>query len=304
MKGKDKFPALLFLSGPTGSGKSALAEHLAGEYDLPIISADSRQIYRYFNIGTAKPEKEILDAHRYEMIDILEPEEKFSAGMFARRTKILIEEKYQSFPVIIIAGGTGFYISALLEGLADVPAITPETDQKWEDYHATEGLQAIREQIREKDPLFFRKGDMENPRRLLRALKVIDQTGKSILSYNPRPILRQTTPRLELAIRYDRPGLYEKIDRRVDAMVQKGLVEEAESLLKFRKSPAMRTVGYRELLPFFDGKISQTEAVEKIKQHSRNYAKRQMTWLRKHGDWQWIESNDKDAARQWIRLYL
>lgn len=304
MKGKDKFPALLFLSGPTGSGKSALAEQLASEFDLPIISADSRQIYRYFNIGTAKPEKEILDTHRYEMIDILEPEEKFSAGMFARRTKMLIEQKYRSFPVIIIAGGTGFYISALLEGLPDIPAITPETDRKWEDYHTTQGLQAVQEQIRKKDPLFYRKGDTKNPRRLLRALKVIDQTGQSILSYTPRPVLRQTTPRLELAIHDDRPHLYEKINRRVDVMVEKGLVEEAESLLRFRETPAMRTVGYRELLPFFDGKISQAEAVDKIKQHSRNYAKRQMTWLRKHGDWQWIEPGDADMPRHWIRSLL
>lgn len=304
MKGKDKFPALLFLSGPTGSGKSALAEHLAGEYDLPIISADSRQIYRYFNIGTAKPEKEILDAHRYEMIDILEPEEKFSAGMFARQAVTLIEEKYKTFPVIIVAGGTGFYISSLLEGLADIPDITSETDEKWDKYYVSHSPAELLEEVQKKDPLFYEKGDIRNPQRLLRALKVIDQTGRSLLTYTPRPLLKQPFPRLEIAIRHDREELYRRIDHRVDLMIGKGLVKEAESLLKYRDTPAMRTVGYRELLPFFDGKISLAEAVDKIKQHSRNYAKRQMTWLRKHGDWQWIESNDKDAARQWIRLFL
>lgn len=304
MKGKEKFPALLFLSGPTGSGKSALAEALAAEYDLPIISADSRQIYRYFDIGTAKPDRKTLDKLDYEMIDILEPEEKFSAGKFIRKATDLIEKKYKSAPVVIVAGGTGFYISALSEGLADIPDITPETDKKWDEYYASHSTTDLLEEIRKRDPLFHEKGNIRNPQRLLRALKVIDQTGRSLLTYTPRPLLKQPFPRLEIAIRHERKELYKRIDRRVDIMIEKGLVEEAERLLKYRGTPAMRTVGYRELIPYFDEEIPLEEAIDKIKQHSRNYAKRQMTWLRKHGNWQWIEATDSAPAREWIQSFL
>jgi len=300
LKGKDPFPALLLISGPTGSGKSALAESLSAEFDLPILSADSRQVYRYFEIGTAKPDKEILQALPYEMIDILEPEEKFSAGKFAARAADLIEHKYRSSPVVIIAGGTGFYISALLEGLADIPDIVPEMDQKWDQFYAEEGLPGLQRKIKQIDPLFYEKGNLENPQRLIRALKVADQTGKSLLNYEPVPFLRKTTPRLEIAIQHERPVLYERINQRVDKMVEHGLIEEAENLLKYRDTPAWRTVGYRELLPYFDGETPLKEAIEKIKQHTRNYAKRQMTWFHKHGNWQWITPGDDARIREWI----
>lgn len=304
MKGKDPFPALLFISGPTGSGKSALAESLSAKFDLPIISADSRQIYKYFDIGTAKPDKTILRSHTYEMIDILEPAERFSAGKFAEKAADLIENKYRDSPVVIIAGGTGFYISALLEGLADIPDISPETDQKWDQLFAEEGLPGLQKKVKQTDPLFYDKGSLENPQRLIRALKIADQTGKSILEFHPVPFLRQSSPRLEIALKHDRNILYERINQRVDEMIQRGLIEEAESLLKYRHTPAWRTVGYRELLPYFDDEISREEAIEKIKQHSRNYAKRQMTWFRKHGDWQWIRADDASIPQNWIKSQL
>lgn len=304
MKEKQTYPALLILSGPTASGKSSLAESIAEAYKIPIISADSRQIYKYFNIGTAKPDPAILKKLDYEMIDIIEPEESFSAGKFAREAARLIRDKYRHKPVVMIAGGTGFYIEALLKGLPDIPEIDEEIDKKWNNALETDGLQFLQEQIKTADPEYHSHGDLSNPQRLLRALKIVQQTGRSIFSFSPVPVLPHTPVLLEVAIRHEREELYRRIDQRVDRMVEKGLVEEVENLLIHRDTPAMRTVGYRELLPYFDGKISLEEALGKIKQHSRNYAKRQWTWFRKHGQWEWIRPDEKDLIKKWLQKIL
>lgn len=297
-------PALLILSGPTASGKSTVAESLAMQYDLPIISADSRQIYRKLDIGTAKPSLDVQSQVRYEMIDILNPEEHFSAGKFARQAASLINHKYRDEPVIILAGGTGFYITALLDGLAETPDISPEINIKWDIKWQKGGIDFLQKEVEILDPLFFHKGDIQNPHRLLRALKVADQTGQSIYDYSPQSLLARDHPTAYFSMHHERQDLYERINRRVDDMIDEGLIEEVRTLLPYQKSPAMRTVGYKELIPYFHNQVTLEEATEKIKQHSRNYAKRQMTWLRKHGTWDWISPTDINQVREWVKQYL
>ncbi len=304
MNKKEQLPALLIIGGPTASGKSRLAEELAFRYDLPIISADSRQIYRGLDIGTAKPTRAVLTSIRYEMIDICAPHEVFSAGKFAEMAAQLIQVKYQNEPAIIISGGTGFYISALMDGLAQIPAINPETDQKWNQLLESQGIAALQEAIKTVDPLYMKRGDTANPHRLLRAAKVADQTGRSIYEYIPRSPLQGHYQSRWYALKHERAVLYRRINERVDQMIYKGLVEEVRGLLPYRDDPAMESVGYRELLPYFYNEISLPEAVEKIKQHSRNYAKRQLTWMRKQDRWNWIHPEDTIQIHDWLKKFI
>lgn len=301
---KAQLPALLIIGGPTASGKSRLAEDLAYQHDLPVISADSRQIYRGLDIGTAKPSKAVLNTIRYEMIDICAPHEVFSAGKFAEMAARLIQVKYHHEPVIVITGGTGFYISALMDGLAQIPAINPETDQKWNLLLESQGLNAVQEAMKKIDPLFMKRGDSANPHRLLRAAKIADQTGRSIYEYVPQSPLPGHYQSGWFAVQHEREILYDRINRRVDQMIRDGLVEEVRGLLPYREEPALESVGYRELLPYFDNEISLPEAVTKIKQHSRNYAKRQLTWMRKRDRWNWIHPNDTDSVQDWLKNHL
>jgi len=300
---KERIPALLILSGPTASGKSSLAESLALEYGFPIISADSRQIYRGFDIGTAKPSSSTLSKVHYEMIDILEPYEKFSAGKFARQAAELIYGALKEKRIIIITGGTGFYISALTEGLANIPGIETRIDQKWDRILANQGLPYLQKEIGKLDPRYAAAGDLQNKNRLLRAIKIADQTGQSILDYSPQPFLKPYHPVGYFAIHRDREDLYHRINARVDQMIESGLVEEVRRLLHHRDCPAMNTVGYKELIPYLELKIPLEEAVENIKQHSRNYAKRQMTWLRRNKSWNWIDVKNPQPLREWIDLH-
>lgn len=300
MNKKERIPALLVIGGPTASGKSSHAEDLASRFNIPIISADSRQIYRGFDIGTAKPPQEVLSRLRYEMIDILDPDEIFSAGKFAERTANLINSKYRNENVVIITGGTGFYITALIEGLADIPEINPEIEQKWNEILTEKGIEYLQKVMMTKDPEFIKKGDIQNRHRLLRAIKIVDQTGRSIFDFKHRSLLSEDHPIGYFALHHERQPLYDRIDQRVDKMIDAGLVEEVRKLLPYMECPAMRTVGYKELIPYLRNEISLTDAIEKIKQHSRNYAKRQLTWMRKHGDWIWIREDNTRSLMDWL----
>lgn len=300
MNKKERIPALLIIGGPTASGKSTLAEGLAVRGNCPIISADSRQIYRGFDIGTAKPPPDILASLRYEMIDILDPQERFSAGKFAKRAAELIYGRYRDEKLIIITGGTGFYITALIEGLAQIPEISEKVDQKWNHLLESQGIEYLQDEIKILDPEYQNKGDLHNTHRLLRAIKIADQTGRSIYDYTPQPLLSPAHQIGYFAIHHERNALYARINERVDQMIEEGLVEEVRRLLPYRDCPAMKTVGYKELIPYLDQKIGLTEAVEKIKQYSRNYAKRQLTWLRRKDQWTWITLDNPQPVVDWI----
>ncbi|GAA5220405.1 tRNA (adenosine(37)-N6)-dimethylallyltransferase MiaA [Membranihabitans marinus] len=297
---KENKPSILIISGPTASGKSSIAEQLAIDYNLPIINADSRQIYRSMNIGTAKPPPTILQKIDYHLIDILDITERYSAGQFCRDTGDLLKNKLSHHPIIIICGGSDFYIQALINGLAETPAISETIKEKWKKDYKTKGINFLQDQLQELDAAYYQKIDTQNPHRLLRALMVIDQTQKSLSEFETSPSILDDYNVGHFAVHRDRPELYERINSRVDQMIDQGLINEVLQLLPFQHTVALDTVGYREILDYFDGQYDLLYAIDKIKQHSRNYAKRQLTWLRKNPNLQAINPNDIQMLRNWV----
>lgn len=291
---------LIVIAGPTGVGKSDLACSLAGWLATEIISADSRQIYRQMNIGTAKPSPEELARIRHHFINERDITESFTAAQFETEALERLTSIFQNRKVAILCGGTGLYIRALCSGLDQIPEVEFEVRQRLDNLFRKEGIAILQEQIRVKDPAYAAVVDLQNHRRLIRALSVIEISGKpfsSFLNSAPRPRFFHT---VNILLIDDRKNLYQRIDKRVDAMIAAGLEAEVEGLKAYRDLQAMQTVGYQEWFPYFDGLISREEVIRLIKRNSRRYAKRQMTWFRKHGDWINFPYNDLNRIREYV----
>lgn len=277
---------LIVLGGATATGKTALAIRLAQQLGTEILSADSRQFYREMSIGTAKPSAAELSAAPHHFIDFLSVTEDYSVGDFERDALGLLEKIFQEKEVGILVGGSGLYLRAVCEGLDKFPDISAETKMAVELGEKNGGLPWLQQELSKRDPVQYSKIDRQNPARLRRALEVCMETNlpySSFLQQNERPE-RPFQP-IYILLDLPRPALYQRIDARVDGMIAAGLEAEARSLLPFRHRPPLKTVGYEEMFDYFDGNYSLDEAIDKIKQHSRNYAKRQVTWFSKHGDW-------------------
>lgn len=292
---------LIIIGGPTASGKTALSLRLAKQYATDILSADSRQFYREMSIGTAKPSPEELATVKHHFIDSLSVIDVYSAGDFERDALALLEKLYREHDVILLVGGAGLFIQAVAQGLDDFPAISPEVRAMVEEGEQKGGLVWLQEQVALKDPAYYEVVDRQNPARLRRALAVCLQSGLpySQLRNNqekPRPFQCHY-----LLLEWPRDVLYQRIDARVDAMIDAGLEEEATRLLPYRDKPALRTVGYEEFFALFDGDCTHAEVVDKIKQHSRNYAKRQLTWFKKRGEWSAFHPEDTEGIRAWLK---
>jgi tRNA dimethylallyltransferase len=283
---------LLIIGGATATGKTALAIRLARHFDTEILSADSRQFYREMSIGTAKPSEAELAAARHHFVDSLSVADDFSVGDFEREAMSVLEKIFLEKDVAILSGGSGLYIRAVCEGLDSFPDVSFETRKQVEAGERAGGLAWLQNELARCDADYFQIVDKQNPARLRRALEVCFETGLPYSSFlQKRKKERNFTP-VYLLLELPRPELYARIEARVDAMIAAGLEAEARTLLPYRDRPALRTVGYEEWFDFFDGKISRAEAIDKIKQHSRNYAKRQATWFRKHGEWTVFEPGD------------
>lgn len=277
---------LIVIGGATASGKTALAIRLAQHFGTEILSADSRQFYREMSIGTAKPDEQELAAAKHHFIDFLSVADNYSVGDFERDALARLDKIFQEKELAILVGGSGLYLRAVCEGLDKFPDISPETKKKVEEEERTGGLLWLQQELARLDPQHFARVDQQNPARLRRALEVCletDQSYSSFLGQGSRQS-RGFQP-IYIYLDWPRPVLYARIEARVDQMIQDGLEEEARRLLPFRDRSPLRTVGYEEFFDYFDGNLSLAETIEKIKQHSRNYAKRQVTWFSKHGDW-------------------
>lgn len=277
---------LIVVGGATATGKTALAIQLAQWLKAEILSADSRQFYREMIIGTAKPSSAELALVPHHFIDSHSIAENYSVGAYEKDALRLLEKLFQDHDYVILAGGSGLYIRAVCEGLDTFPDIS-EATKKWvEEGERTGGLPWLQETLQQSDPQHFSQVDQQNPARLRRAVEVSLETGKPYSSFlKQAENVARPFEIVYLLCDLPRQDLYERIDLRVDQMIQSGLAEEARNLLPFRNHPALKTVGYEEYFNYFDGKFSQIEAIAKIKQHSRNYAKRQVTWFNKHGNW-------------------
>ena len=282
---------VIAIAGPTASGKTALAVQLAQFFRTKIISFDSRQCYREMYIGTAAPTTEEQQGIQHYFIQSHSIHDPVSAGKFKTLAEHWLEEIFRTNDTAILTGGTGLYIQTLLEGIHDLPSISTSSREHIKQVFIKHGLPALQEIVKSADPEYYQTADVQNPARLMRAAEVIFQTGLPYSSFINREKNYQFPYQVEkYAIGFDRTELYARIDRRVDLMMEKGLLKEVENLYGFRHLQTLSTVGYSELFEYLDGKTSIESAVENIKQHSRNYAKRQITWFRNKGGYTFLSA--------------
>ncbi|MEZ5014863.1 MAG: tRNA (adenosine(37)-N6)-dimethylallyltransferase MiaA [Chitinophagales bacterium] len=289
----------IVICGPTATGKTETAISLAQHFDTEILSADARQFYREMHIGTAKPTQAQLQKVKHHFIDHISIHNPWDAGTFAHEALSLLSNIFIKKDVAILCGGSGLFIKALTEGFDIIPDVSEEIRNKVKSMYLENGLPFLQRMLEEKDPEYYKTVDRQNPHRLMRALEVCLQT------YKPYSYFRKQEPEerpfrsIYICLDIPREKLYGIIDARVDAMIADGLVEEARALLPFRKEIALQTVGYSELFEHFDGNCDLNTAIEKIKQHTRNYAKRQMTWFRSAG-YRIFDPKDISSILQYI----
>ena len=276
---------LIIIGGPTAVGKSGAALAVAAFLQTEIVSADSRQIYRRLDIGTAKASSEERKRVPHHLIDICDINDKFTAADFEREALASIARIHEQNNIAILCGGTGLYIHAVRNGLDNIPDVPDSIATEWDRKYHQQGIGVLQEALRSKDPAYFAKVDIHNQRRLVRALSVISHTGMPFSSFLRDEESQRPFEVVPLLLDMDREVLYQRINQRVDWMVEQGLENEARTMLPYRELQALQTVGYQEWFPYFDGVYDRHEAIRLIKRNSRRYAKRQGTWFRGHGPW-------------------
>lgn len=281
---------VIVIAGPTASGKTAFAIRLAKQLGAEIISADSRQCYKELNIGVARPSENELDKVPHHFIASHSITEEVTAAMFADYALQKVKELFAKSKVVVMVGGTGLYIKAFCEGLDAIPAIDKSIREKITTEYEQYGIEWLQQQVKEKDAAFFAEGEIQNPSRLMRALEVVEGTGKSILSFRTGKKEQRDFEIIKLGIEIAKEELYQRINERVDKMMEAGLLEEVKGLVSYKHLNALQTVGYAELFDYLEGKISFFEAVELIKIHTRQYAKRQVTWFKKDTSIKWVDA--------------
>ncbi len=285
---------LIVIAGPTASGKTAAAIELAQYYKTEIVSADSRQFYREMSIGTAKPTNDELAAAPHHFINSHSITETFSAGDFEKQGIGLLNELFKTHDVLILVGGSGLFIKAICEGFDVFPDIQPGLREKLNTELDQKGISYLQEKLKAADPEYYEQVDLDNPQRVIRALEIFESTGKPYSSYRKSATAARNFNIVKLGLTLPRAALYQRINQRVDIMVQHGLVEEVRSLLPYRHQNALNTVGYSELFDYFDGKSDLITAIELIKQNTRRFAKRQITWFGRDENIIWLQADSKD----------
>ncbi|NII81553.1 MULTISPECIES: tRNA (adenosine(37)-N6)-dimethylallyltransferase MiaA [unclassified Pedobacter] len=280
---------LISIVGPTAIGKTALAIQLAQYFGTEIISADSRQFFKEMEIGTAKPDATELAAAKHHFINSHVVSQLFSTGDFEVEGLKILEEIFQNHDLAIMVGGSGLYVNALINGLDEMPDIDLAVRERLNKQFEEEGLSSIQKQLATLDPEYFVKVDQQNPQRMIRGLEVFLSTGRKLSSMLSATKKERPFNIIKIGLNTDRAVLYDRINRRVDQMIADGLVDEVKSLIPFKKYNALNTVGYSELFDYLDGKLSLVDAVASIKQNTRRFAKRQLTWFRRDDELTWFE---------------
>lgn len=291
---------LISIIGTTGIGKTKLAIEIAKHFDTEIISCDSRQFFREMKIGTAAPSAEELSEVPHHFIGNLSVENYYSIGQFEKEAIEKIEELFTRKDVVVLVGGSMMYEKSVLEGLNDLPEANVENQEKLETIFNEKGIEPLQEILQKLDPEYFAIVDKDNPRRLFRAIDIIWQTGKSYTENISEQIKKRNFEFIRIGIEAPREIIYERINHRVDQMIEVGLVKEAQLLIPFQNNLALKTVGYSELFKYFNNEWTFDFAIEEIKKNSRRFAKRQLTWYRKETNIHWV--NFENSVQESLSL--
>ena len=299
---KDKY--LVVIAGPTASGKTATAIKVAKALGTEIISADSRQFYKELPIGTAAPTPEEQSEVQHHMIHNLNVEDKYDVADYEQDVLDLLKKLFVNHDTVVLTGGSGLFIDAVCKGLDSIPDISEDVRNKVDELYKKGGLIALQNEVERLDPEYYNIVDKYNPRRLQRAVEVCYQTGLTYTSFRKNTVKQRDFKIIKVALLWERNELISRINLRVENMVKEGLLEEAKSMCSKRHLNSLNTVGYKELFEYFDGKVSLNEAIENIKINTRQYAKRQMTWLRKNNDYKWFAVDEQEDMLKYINAVI
>lgn len=296
--------SLFVLLGPTGVGKTACSLQIARQLESPILSADSRQIYKELPIGTAAPEAKLLAQVKHYFIATHSISDYYSASLFEEEAIALINRLHETQPRLLLCGGSMMYIDAVCKGIDEMPTVTPEIrNALWEQYKR-EGLAPILEELRIVDPEHYNEVDRMNYRRVIHAVEICRMTGQPYSSFRTQQTKQRPFNISKIGLTRERPELFERINHRVNEMIRDGFVEEAERVYPMRHLNALNTVGYKELFLYFDGKYTLEEAIEKIKRNTRIYARKQITWFKRDPNIRWFHPDNKEDIRNHIQTII
>lgn len=301
MSGNSKY--LIVIAGPTAIGKTSTSIALAKHFSSEIISADSRQFYKEMSIGTAVPSAQELNEVPHHFIQHKSIEEDYNVGGFENDALVLIERKFKSLDILFLVGGSGLYVDAVLKGLDYFPEVKPDIRENLQKAFLEKGIHYLQEKLKLLDPDYYAKVDLNNAHRLIRALEICLGTGKPYSTFLGKRETERNFKIIKIGLEAERVLLYSRINKRVDLMMEQGLLEEARKLYKKRHLNALQTVGYKELFAHLEGEMDLPGAVEEIKKNTRRYAKRQLTWLRKDKEIKWFEHDtDVNKIINYIKL--
>ncbi len=295
---------LIFVVGPTAIGKTNTSIHLAKHFNAPILSADSRQFFKEMNIGTAKPSEEELSMAKHYFINNKSIHDNYNVGLFEMESIETLDSIYKSGNIAIVVGGSGLYINAICDGLDELPETEEGVREELIKLHQEKGITQLQELLKQHDPVYYNEVDIQNPQRIMRALEVCISSGTPFSTFRKKKSVPRNFIPIKIGLNIDREELYKKINLRVDEMMKNGLLEEVKQFLQYKTLNPLQTVGYKELFDYLENKISLEEAVEKTKQNTRNFAKRQLTWFRKDMNIKWFEPLQQDEIIKYIETII
>lgn len=291
---------LIVLIGPTGVGKTDLSIKIAGKYNSPIISADSRQLYSELRIGTAAPAEEYLKRVKHYFVGTLKLTDYYSAAQYESDVISLLEELFKENDTILLTGGSMMYIDAICKGIDDIPTVDNDTRQMMMEKYEKEGLERLCAELKLLDPEYYSIVDLKNPKRVIHALEICYMTGKTYTSFRTGNKKQRPFDIIKIGLCREREELYERINRRVDIMINDGLVDEVKSVYQYRNLNSLNTVGYKEIIQYLDGNCTLDFAIEKIKQNSRIYSRKQMTWFKRDNEITWLHPDNEEEIMNFI----
>ena len=291
---------LVVLIGPTAVGKTGVSLAIASYYGCPIISSDSRQMYKGMEIGTAMPTKEELAKHKHYFVGQLNPGDYYSAARYEEDVLALLEKEFTHHPTMLMSGGSMMYIDAVCNGIDDIPTVDEETRAMVLEKYKREGLERLAAELRILDPEYYDTADIKNPKRVMHALEICYMTGKTYSSFRKQQKKQRSFNIIKVGLQRDREELYGRINRRVDLMIEQGLVEEVKKFGHLKNHNSLNTVGYKEIFKYLDGEWELPFAIEKIKQNTRIYSRKQVTWYRKDNEIAWFHPDDVNEIIRYI----